>query len=290
MIFPEEYKNIGFCHPDMPLASEKNKSVYFLSKYLLEEKESGFCLYSVTHENGIGFFRNVKGNELLASEDEIAVCDEILNIKNRTLLIEKAADICQKTGKNTVLFTGIDRHITFVHKPDLSEILEIQVIDVKPPNPPWLSDCVRRLDASGIFGDLQIKFTEKIIDISTFEGENTVFPCRSSGLKGKFLDSDNMNENESKTDLRLVGCDTSRTVFETLYPSLDYDFIELCPTRSSLTKPDKPFIMRCCKSENAGKIIEINGYKGIIVHWGAGEYQISENIRKFVADLQKNKK
>ncbi|MDV0446236.1 hypothetical protein MsAg5_00640 [Methanosarcinaceae archaeon Ag5] len=282
MIFPEEYKNIGFCHPEMHPGADEKIHVYFLSKYLLEETASGFRLYEISH-SGAGFLRTVESVRLLASENDIAVCDAVLNIKNRTLLIEKAAGICKQTGATTVLFTGFDRHVTFIHEPDPSEILDIQVIDVFPPNPPWLSDCIDRLDQSGIFGDLQIRFSKKLIDLSVHQGENTIYPCRSSGLTGKFLDSDKIEGNGFK----LVGCDTSRTVFETLYPNTDYEFIEMCPTRSLAAKPNKPFIMRCCKSENSGNIIEINGHKGIIVHWGAGEYQISENIRKLVAELRK---
>ncbi|WNY24520.1 DUF7714 family protein [Methanolapillus millepedarum] len=284
MIFPEEYKNIGFCHSGMRPNTDEKTQVYFLSKYLLEETASGFRLYEVKH-TGAGFLRTVESVRLLADENEIAVCGEILNIKNRTLLIEKAAEICEQKNVTTVLFTGIDRHVTFVYEPDLSEISEIQVVDVFPPNPPWLWDCVNRLDKSGIFGDLQIRFSKKLVDLSVYQGENTVYPCRSSELSGLFLDSDKIDGNGFK----LVGCDTSKTVFETLYPDSEYEFIEMCPTRSDAAKPDKPFIMRCCKSENSGKIIEVNGNKGVIVHWGAGEYQISENIRKLVSVLRAEK-
>jgi hypothetical protein len=210
-------------------------------------------------------------------------------------LIEKAAEICERENKKrssddkkvtTVLFTGIDRHITFVKDPDLSVITDIEVIDVFPPSPPWLIDCIRRLDQSQLFGDLEIRFVEKTADISVYQGEKTIYPCHASGLKGKFLDTDKIEENNSL----LVGCDTSRQVFETLYPHLSYEFVDLCPMRSALMKPSKPFIMRCCKSENSGKIVQINGQTGIIVHWGSNEFQISENVRKLATELKKEKR
>ena len=288
MIFPQEYKHIGF--QQSGTFSPDASSIYFLSQYVLEKNADEYCLYQVWHE-GSGFLRQITSSKLLASADEIVSYDDIVNIKNRTFLIEKAAEVCARENKKrdkkvtTVLFTGIDRHITFVKDPDLSAISEIEVIDIFPPNPPWLIDCIRRLDQSHLFGDLEIRFVEKAVDISVYQGEKTVYPCHASGLKGKFLDTDKIEENNSV----LIGCDTSRQVFETLYPHLSYEFVDLCPMRSAMMKPSMPFIMRCCKSENSGKIVQINGQTGVIVHWGANEFQISESIRKLANELKKEK-
>ena len=295
MIFPEEYKHIGWAEVGKT-RPEDRKKIYFLSKYVLEKAADSYNLYSVEH-TGSGFIRTPENAQLIANSEEIIFCDEILNIKNRTLLIEKAVEICRKENEirekekrsavTTVLFKGFDRHLTFIQYPDPSEILEIEIIDIYPPNPPWLSDCIKRLDASNIFGDLQIKFTEKLADISVYQSDKTIYPCHSSGLSGKFLDSDVLDENEK--GWILVGCDTSKQIIENLYPNLNYEFIDMCPTRSELTKPEKPFIMRCCKSESSGNITKINGQTGILVHWGAGEWQIAENIRKLAAELKKKK-
>ena len=295
MIFPEEYKHIGWTEEGKTVPEDK-KRIYFLSQYVLEKTADGYNLYAIEHI-GSGFMRTPKGERLIASSEEIVFCEEILNIKNRTLLIEKAAEICRKENKvrkeeklplaTTVLFKGIDRHLTFIKDPDPSEILEIEVIDIFPPEPPWLIDCVRRLEKSSIFGDLQIRFTEKTTDISIYQSDRTIYPCRSSGLQGKFLDSDMIEGNPKNGKWLLVGCDTTKTIFETLHPDKEYDFIEMCPKRSDMAKPEKPFVMRCCKSENSGNIIKINGQIGIIVHWGAGEWQISEAIRKLVSELRK---
>ncbi len=118
--------------------------------------------------------RKVEALETIASGEEVVKYDRELNIKDRTLLIETAEKLC--TGKvNTVIFTGMDRHVTFVHAPDLSSILELEILDVAPPYPSWLSLVVKRLDASGIFGDLQVRFTEKVIDLRRFEGKKYGF-------------------------------------------------------------------------------------------------------------------
>ncbi|MDY0266204.1 MAG: hypothetical protein RBQ94_00925 [Methanimicrococcus sp.] len=292
MIFPSEYKTIGWTKKEKN-ANIVSKKIYFLSEYILEETDEGYRLYSICHE-GAGFLREFTDSELLADEEEILLCAKEMNIKNRTLLIQTANQMLQEENEKrtggkkeatTVIFKGFDKHLTFVKDPNVSEILEIQIIDVFPPSPPWLFDCVRRLEACHIFGDLQIKFKEKLVDLSVHQSEKTIYPCHSSGLTGKFLDSDFLDEKED--GWLLVGCDTSRRIIETLYPDLKYDFKDMCPMRSNETKPDQPFIMRCCKAENSGKIFEINGQRGVVVHWGAGEWQIAESIRKLAIELQK---
>ncbi|MDD3246156.1 MAG: hypothetical protein PHF18_04780 [Methanosarcina sp.] len=282
MIFPDEYKYVGVTKA-LPEGTEE--PIYFLTEYLVEERinsEKGSPEYAVYHVNksGEGFLRKVESLELIASGEEVVRYDRELNIKDRTLLIETALELCK--GKvNTVIFTGVDRHVTIVHDPDPSIILEIEILDVAPPEPAWLSQVVRRLEASGIFGDLQIRFTEKIIDLRQFEGENTVFPCSSSGLEGKCLDSDTLTENGHL----LVGCEISKTLFETRFPELEYSFVNICPFKSEIVVPSKSFITRCCRSEKSG-LVTINGFEGAVVHWGASEYQVSEAVRKLVNRLR----
>ncbi len=284
MIFPDEYKNVGVTKSSCPNTEEP---IYFLTDYLITERENlqtGGCEYAVYHvkKSGEGLLRKVEALEMIASGEEVVKYDRELNIKDRTLLIETSEKLC--TGKvNTVIFTGMDKHVTFVHDPDLSSILELEILDVAPPYPSWLSLVVRRLEASGIFGDLQVRFTEKIIDLKHFEGKNTVFPCSASGLEGKCLDSDVLTENGHL----LVGCEISKTLFEMRFPELEYSFVNICPFKSEIVVPSKSFITRCCRSENSG-LVKISGFDGAVVHWGASEYQVAEAIRKLVSKLRQS--
>jgi hypothetical protein len=284
MIFPDEYKHVSVKR-STNLAAEK--LIYFLTDYLIVEKEkydtdnSNYEVYYV-QKNGEGLFRKVECLELIASGEEVFKYDKELNIKNRTLLIETAVNLC--SGKvNTIIFTGLDKHVSFVHKPDPSSILDIEILDVVPPEPSWLSMVVRRLEASGIFGDLQVHFVEKVIDLRQFEGINTVFPCSSSGLKGKCLDSDILTENGHL----LVGCEISKTIFEMRFPELEYSFINICPLKSGIVAPSKPFITRCCRSENSGLVI-ISNFEGVVVHWGDSEYQVAKAIKNLVHKIRNN--
>lgn len=281
MIFPQEYKYVGMTHilPD----EAANEPIYFLSKYMVVRKCKGdtvnYWLYEVRHK-GEGFLREAESLKLLAGPQEIINYEKPVNIKNRKLLIETASDLCK--GKiNTVLFTGVDKHVTFVHEPDPAEILEIEILDVSPPDPSWLCDVVHRLEESEIFGEFGIRFREHVIDLRQFEGESTVFPCSSSGLSGKCLDNDIIEENGSL----LVGCEISRILFGSRFPDLEYDFISICPFTSDIVKPTAPFIARCCRAERAGQVT-INGIPGVAVHWGASEFQVADAIRSLVQRLQ----
>ncbi|WP_342305965.1 hypothetical protein [Methanolobus sp. ZRKC5] len=282
MIFPDEYKRVGHSRE---LHDGEDKRIYFLTKYMIVEHcngERNYTLYEVNH-HGDDLLRDVESLKVLASGEEINHYDKELNIKDRTLLIETASNIC-KGNINTVIFTGIDKHLTFVHKPDLSAILDIEIVDVVPPEPSWLSSVVRRLEKSGIFGDLMIRFSENLTDLRRFEGENTVFPCSSSGLKGKCLDCDTIEEDGAL----LVGCEISKTLFESRFPEREYSFVNICPFKSDVFKPSKHFITRCCRSEKSG-IVTINGIRGAMVHWGSSEFDVAKAIWDLVEDIRGNK-
>jgi hypothetical protein len=233
-------------------------------------------------KSGEGLLRKVEYLELIASGEEVVKYDERLNIRDRTFLIKTAVNLCVDKV-NTIIFTDLDKHVTFVHKPDSSSILDIEILDIVPPEPSWLSLIVSRLEASGIFGDLQINFSEKVIDLRHFEEENTVFPYSASGLEGKYLDSDILTKNGHL----LVGCEISKTLFEMRFPGLEYSFINICPFKSEIMVPSKPFITRCCRSEKSG-LVNISSFEGAVVHWGDSEYHVAETIKILVHKIRNN--
>ncbi len=281
MIFPDEYKYVGVTdiHPD----DVEEDIIYFLTEYMIVGRRLPDDVeYSVYHviKEGDGLLQNVVDIELVASGPEVIRYDRKLNIKDRNLLIELSHGLC-KDGVNTVIFTGVDNHVTFVHEPSLSEITVIEIVDVIPPEPSWLSQVIRRLEKSGIFGDLAVQFVENVTDLRRFEGDNTVFPCSCSGLKGKCLDSDIITENGSL----LVGCEISKKLFESRFPELEYSFVNICPFHSDIFSPTRPFITRCCRSEKSGRV-KIGGIEGAVVHWGASEFDVAEAIKRLVLDLK----
>ena len=279
MIFPAEYKTVGFTRTDP--TKRIGGPIYFSTEYLIAELPSGYHIYRVKSE-GEGLLKRLISLEPIAKGSQVEKFKEKLDAHDRTRLIESAIPLCRGTV-NTVIFEGMDRHITFVHEPSLHEVMEIEIIDIMPPEPPWLASAIDRLVKSGILGELNIRFTKKLIDLRRFEGPKSVFPCYASELKGKYLDTDVDIEDNSE----LVGCDISKQIFELRFPDLTYRHINMCPLKAELYMPVKPFITRCCQSKKSG-MVSINGIGGVVVHWGASEYDIVDAIRMLVKVLKDN--
>ncbi len=279
MIFPADYKSVGVTRTDP--TERIGCPIYFSTEYLIVDLPSGYSIYWVKSE-GEGLLKKLVSLELIVKGEQIRIFQEKLDAHDRTRLIESAIPLC-KGRVNTVIFEGMDRHITFVHEPSLHEVMEIEIIDIMPPEPPWLASAVERLVKSGILGELNIRFTKKLIDLRRFEGEKVIFPCYASELKGKYLDTDTDIENNSE----LVGCDISKQIFELRFPNLTYRHINMCPLKAELYMPTKPFITRCCQSKKSG-MVNINGIDGAVVHWGASEYDIVDAIRMLVKVLKGN--
>ena len=279
MIFPADYKSVGLTRSDP--TGRIGCPIYFTTEYLIVELSSGYSIYRVKSE-GEGLLKKLISLELIAKRGQIAVFEEKLDSHDRTKLIESAIPLCN--GKvNTVIFEGKDRHTTFVQNPSLLEVMEIEIIDIAPPEPPWLAFAIERLVKSGILGELNVRFTTKLLDLRQFEGGKMVFPCHASELKGKYLDTDTDIEDNST----LVGCDISKQIFELRHPTLTYKHINMCPLKTQLYLPTKPFITRCCQSKKSG-MVNLNGIDGAVVHWGASEYDIVDAIRMLVAVLRGN--
>jgi hypothetical protein len=241
---------------------------------------AGGEVYEVTSE-GEGFIRRSAGVRKIAGASQTLVYEELVDITNRADLIRKAVAACH--GKiDTVVFRGVDRHYTFVHRPSLEALRTIEVYDVAPPEPAWLEYNVRRLDETGMFGDLMLTFAYHTLDLRAYEDANrtTIFPCKASGLNGLFLDS---LDEEPRGDIKLVGCNTSKLVFDTRYPLKQYEHVNICPL--STRKPRHPFILRCCQSDRSGPAA-IGGVPGTVVHWGASPRDVCKAIRQLAATLQ----
>jgi hypothetical protein len=261
MIFPEHCKHVGH-------ASTKpcNDKVYFLSRYLLRDTQSGHEVLEVMPDpDEKGMMRTNLSSRVIARENEVYTYPEKVNLHNRTLLVELALD----TGYRCTIFTGHDEHRTFVLDPDLSGFLKIHVYDVSPPRPS-LSACIRELDAAGLFGDLMVEFCHHIRDINDVHAD--VYPCRAAGF-GKTLDADVMQGGEL-----VAGCLTASQFYTECYGN-NFHLVNICPLECVT---EEPFIARCCRSEREG-IKSWNGKTGTVVHWGANPVRIYNSVRQLVS-------
>lgn len=275
MIFPADYRVIGVKDDD-----RYGGPIYFSTEYIISHQGPKLFKAKTKGKNAQGFFlRDVDSLELIASGREILEYPEKIDTRDRARLIELAYAACQDSGEvNTVLFQGPDEHVTFVHRPDLGAILTMEVLDVVPPYPSWLSHVLEKLKSSGVLGDLCLKFKVSVMDLREFDCDCAYYPCRASGM-GRSLDHDAVVHERPK----IVGCEVSRDIFKEIYPEKDCDFINTCPLRAMT--PEGPFITRCCRSERKG-LVERNGYLGMVVHWGDGPHEISEAVRCLVNALK----
>lgn len=275
MIFPDDYKLVGVTGEFRP-----SDPIYFATEYLISlgSRPEETAIYR-TSSSGQGFMRRGKAVEVISNGPEIVWYPEVVDTRNRPVLIDLASRICVG-GVKTVIFKGPDEHITFVHEPDPSAILEIEVLDVMPPEPPWLVLVIDRLEKSGILGELTVRFKEKLLDLRSFGGPDVYFPCRASGL-GRSLDSDRVESDHPK----IVGCEVSREIFLATASPRDYEFVNICPVSGGLIVPCGPFITRCCRSERRG-LVRIGGHPGVVVHWGDGYFRVAQAIRMLVEEIR----
>lgn len=257
MIFPTHCKHVGYAST-RPVGN----LVYFLSRYLIREVPDGYEILAVTlDEQEKGLMRRIRSAEVLVTPEETALYPDRVNLHHRSDLIRRALE----TNKRCTIFRGYDEHMTFVLDPDPGSLLEIHVYDIAPPLP-HLSSTLCNLDATGLFGDLQVIFSHHVRDIRDIDAE--IFPCRASGYP-RTLDADLLRGGE-----HIAGCLTGRQLVGECYGE-DFSFIEICPLKAV---DAEPFIARCCRSERSGIGI-YEGRFGAVVHWGASPREIAEAVQ-----------
>ncbi|MDD1728075.1 MAG: hypothetical protein LUQ50_03265 [Methanospirillum sp.] len=264
MIFPPHCKCVGYAG-NKPVGDQ----VYFLSQYLIHEVPEGYEILGVEVGEGIGMMRPVKQVSLIARADEVFQYPERVILHNRGDLILRAAD----TGRRCVIFTGIDEHKTFICDPDPGVLCTVHVYDVTPPRA-HLAETIRSLEATGLFGELEIRFEYHIRDIR--ETGADVFPCRAGGFS-RTIDSDPLAGGE-----QVAGCMTARQVLSECYGH-DFPVIDVCPANAV---DAEPFIARCCRAERSG-LQDINGKHGVVVHWGSSPKYIADAVYELIYERKK---
>jgi len=235
--------------------------VYFLSRYLIRETESGLEVLEVeTDPEGTGLMRCVLSTRVLAAGDEVYRYPDPVNVHDRTCLVKEAI----RSGHRCTVFFGHDGQTTFVIDPDLSGFLCIHIYDIAPPRP-HLSATLQDLEGTGLFGDLEVIFEHHVQDIREIEAD--VYPCRVAGFS-RTLDADELHPGD-----RVAGCLTARELVRECYGE-GIRVENICPLEAVV---EEPFIARCCRSERGG-LRRWNGRFGAVVHWGASPRDIAEAV------------
>ena len=271
MIFPDHCKDVAVRECDdetsRPIAGEH---IYFSSRYVLLFWQGKVAVYEL-ELMGNGLIQTISRANRLADFAETLVYKRKIDIFNRGKLIALATQLCKPPIK-AIVYQGFDLHWTFVCDPDSTSVTEIEVFDVSPPDPPYLIMLIKKLDNAGIFGDLSIRFTPILQDLRRAPAA-TVYPCSASGIGSNYLNNRDIHVGEGTV---LLGCDISKQVLEARVRALEFEHINICPTKT--IKPSKPFIAKCCKSARVGPT-ELFGQKGYVVHWGANPYEVVSAVR-----------
>jgi hypothetical protein len=274
MIFPEHCMYVAVRdYDDQTSQPAVGERIYFSTHYVVVFWQGKAAIYEVSSE-GEGLMRSISAVNKIAGFAETYVYEQKIDIFNRSRLIATATGLCEPPIK-AVVFQGFDLHWTFVCDPDPSSVIEIEVFDISPPDPPYLVTLIERLDSAGIFGDLSVQFTPVVQDLRNLDVD-AIFPCSASGIGSNHL---NRRDVDVGGDAVLVGCDISRQVLEARFEGLNFEHVNICPTKT--IRPQKPFVAKCCKSTRVGPI-ELFGLRGYIVHWGANPYEVTAAVRNLV--------
>ncbi len=277
MIFPDHCRLVGVRESvDGAPAPAVGERVYFSSRHVVVFQRGRAAIYEITSE-GKGLLRTTTSVRLIAGFDETAVYKRRVDIFNRGKLIQKAHRLCKGPVK-AVVFQGLDLHWTFVYEPDLNAIVEIEVFDVAPPDPPYLFSLIKKLDNAGVFGDLCVSFKPVVCDLRRVPGA-TIYPCSALGIGANYLNDRNLRVEQEDV---LLGCDVSRQVLEERLHEVRVDHVNICPT--TWARPHKPFITKCCRSARVGPT-ELCGQKGYVVHWGTNAHEVVAAVRTLVPSL-----
>jgi hypothetical protein len=260
VIFPRECKEVGYA--DTRPCGDR---VYFLSRFLVHRMGDGHEVLRVDLDPaGKGMLRRILRSHLIATSGEVSWYPHTVQLYDRRHLV----DLASRSGTRCTIFSGHDEHITFVCDPDPGSFLTVHVYDIAPPLP-TLSATLRELEATGLFGELDVAFSYHVRDISDIGAD--VYPCRAAGFV-RTLDADAVTHGE-----RVAGCLTGIQLLEACGVQ-DAPVEDICPLGQV---HEEPFMTRCCRSEREGIGVH-RGKFGAVVHWAAPPWRVARFLNELV--------
>lgn len=260
---------------DFPLTEEGIREgltghmAYVRAAYTVMSSNGKYAVAKLNKGEGEGLFRKVDSVEIISLPEDTVFVEfpdmDVLNTPER-------AELQKKYPGKTIVVSGMFSHISFIH--DL-KYETLRIADSVPPYPSKMGMLVHRAFESG-YVDLPLvtetfnaEMSEMIKDVKT---EGVIFPCRVSGLKSDkpyyFLDT----HPELKHEVTLIGCETSRRIFNELYGK-DVPMINACP-KDLCPRDGVKTIARCCKIRN-GYVMDGDV---ALVPWGATVPEVAEAI------------
>ena len=209
------------------------------------------------------------GDEILAPVDDLRVLappEDVAFVLDPSVDTGNASQMARVARARVTVVQGRFEHVNFIVEP---APVRVRVLEVVPPEPPKLLEMARSVvDYDEDLPPVELEF--EAIDLRDFAGD--MYPCRCSGLEGRFLDAGPPDPAET-----LVGCERSRQIHVALYGAEPAERIDFCPR--VVGSPDGPTLMKCCLYERG---VRREG-AAMVVPWGAALDEVREAMRELCA-------
>ena len=231
------------------------RRVYRRTEFVVAACGGEHAVVQVEHPVGDDVLATVTDLRVLALPPEVAfVSDPSVDTGN-------ASQMARVARARVTVVQGRFEHVNFIVEP---APLRVRVVEVVPPEPPKLLDMARSvLDYDEDLPPVVLEF--EAIDLRELEGD--MYPCRCSGLEGRFLDA-----GPPEPARTLVGCERSRQIHVALYGVEPAERIDFCPR--VLVAADGPTLMKCCLFERG---VRREG-ASLVVPWGASLEEVREAL------------
>jgi hypothetical protein len=243
------------------------RRVYRRTEFVVAACGPSRAVVQVEHPVGDDIVSPVSDLRVLAGPEETAfVVDPSVGTGNASQMARAA-----RAGARVTVVQGRFEHVNFIVEP---APLRVRVLEVVPPEPPKLLELARTVvDYDEDLPPLELEF--EAIDLRALaRGPGPfMFPCRCSGLEGRFLDAGPAELG----DWTLVGCERSRQIHAALYGAEPATRIELCPR--VVGAADGPTLLKCCLFERG---VRRDG-ASLVVPWGAALDEVREALRELCA-------
>src|SRR5262245_741837 len=236
------------------------RRVYRRTEFVVARCGEQHAVVQVEHPVGDDIVAPVSDLRVLAGPGEVAfVVDPAVDTGN-------ASQMARVARARVTIVQGRYEHVNFIVEP---APVRVRVVEVVPPEPPKLLEMARAvLDYDEDLPPVELDFEP--IDLRDLEGD--MYPCRCSGLDGRFLDAGPPEPAET-----LVGCERSRQIHVALYGVEPTERVDFCPRVR--TSDDGPTLMKCCLFERG---IRREG-ASMVVPWGAALEEVREALRELCA-------
>jgi len=269
---PGHCKEVSVKEVDFPLTPREitknlqGKHFYRLTRYLILHRKDKTAVIEIKEKDERdGLFWPLKKFRIISlPRDTVWVEDPGVDVLNPNALLQKAKNYSEET----VVVKGAYEHVSFISG---RECPTLKIFDTIPPEPPKLLCLVEKaLETAAIPHPLKLEV--ELTDLGELARKATtpvMYPCSASELPdAHFLDR---TEKIDPGKTTLVGCTTSKKIFEEIYQRPPHVFIQMCQREK--TAP-VPHIAKCCEIRSG---YERNGL-GVLVPWGATVEEVKEAL------------